>query len=281
MNAALAQVGEQGSHDVDAVLNYTRDTGVRPVSYTFDPPVGVPRYSAEVDPRTVRIRDARAVSGLTLDASGFELSPHRSTLYDWASFQSADRVKALDYPEAQEAIRAHTGAEKVVIFDHTLRDSSAASVGAGLREPVHRVHDDQTFLSAPKRVARHLSSEEATWRLQRRFAIINFWRPIGGAVLRAPLAVCDARSIEAGDLIPSDLVYPDWTGETYAVAFSPRHRWYWYPRQTPSEALLLKVYDSAEDGRARLTAHTAFDEPAGAPAAPARRSIELRTLVFW
>lgn len=150
MSAVLREIDEQHPHDVDAVLNYTRDTGTRPVSYTFDPPAGVPRYSGEVDPRTVRILDARAVSGLTLDAIGFELLRHSGTLTDWASFQDPERVKAVDYPEAQAAIRAHTGADKVVIFDHTLRDSSATSAGAALREPVRRVHDDQTLLSAPK-----------------------------------------------------------------------------------------------------------------------------------
>ena len=150
-----------------------------------------------------------------------------------------------------------------------------------MREPVRRVHDDQTYRSAPHRVARHLSAEEAARRLERRFAIVNFWRPVGGRVRRTPLAVCDARTIEAADLIPSDLVYPDWTGETYAFAFSPRHRWYWYPHQAPSEATLLKIYDSSTDGRARLSAHTAFEEPGSEPSAPARRSIELRALIFW
>lgn len=281
MSAVLEDIVEQSPRDVAAVLNYTRRGDARPVNYTFDPPAGVPRNSGEADPQSVRIRDARGVSGLSLDTSGFELLSHRSTLTDWASFQDSERVKAIDYPQAQEAIRSRTGADKVVIFDHTLRDSSVASTGAALREPVRRVHDDQTLLSAPKRVARHLTSEEAVWRLQRRFAIINFWRPVGAPVLRARLAVCDARTIDAGDLIASDLVYPDWVGETYAFAFNPRHRWYWYPHQTPGEATLLKVYDSAEDGRARLTAHTAFEDPTGDPEAPPRRSIELRALVFW
>jgi hypothetical protein len=30
-----------------------------------------------------------------------------------------------------------------------------------------------------------------------------------------------------------------------------------------------------------LSAHTAFDDPTGAPDAPPRRSIEIRALVFW
>ena len=54
-----------------------------------------------------------------------------------------------------------------------------------------------------------------------------------------------------------------------------------YPRQTPDEATLIKVYDSATDGRARLSAHTAFEDPTSAPASPPRRSIEIRALVFW
>jgi hypothetical protein len=100
-------------------------------------------------------------------------------------------------------------------------------------------------------------------------------------VFQTPLAVCDARTIVSSDLLPSDLVYPDWTGETYSVAFNPRHRWYWYPHQLPSEATLLKIYDSAAHGPARLTAHTAFDDPTSPPNAPPRRSIEVRAIVFW
>jgi hypothetical protein len=280
MNAVIAEHLLQ-SRPVRGVLNYTRNTGVRPVNYTYDPPPGVPRNSGAVDARTVTIHDARHGVGFGLDVSGFGLIHHQSALKEWSEFQDPERVKAVDYPQIIAALKAHTGAEKVVLFDHTLRDSSAEPGNPRLREAVRRVHDDQTLESAPRRVARHLSVEEAEWRLKRRFAIVNFWRPIGGPVLKTPLAVCDARTIESADLIPSDLVYKDWTGETYAVAYNPAHRWYWYPRQAPYEATLLKIYDSATDGRARLTAHTAFDDPSSAPDAPARRSIEVRALLFW
>lgn len=168
-----------------------------------------------------------------------------------------------------------------MVFDHTLRDSRPEKNVNGVREPVRRVHDDQTFMSGPRRVRDHLSPDEAERRLARRHAIINLWRPIGHAVEQLPLALCDARSISVDDLVPSDLVYADKVGETYSFVFNARHRWFYYPRQTPDEALLLKIYDSAEDGRARLTAHTAFEDPTSPLAARARRSIELRTLVFW
>jgi hypothetical protein len=267
--------------DLEAVLRYTRRSNVRPVSYTFDPPPGIPRYSGEVDLHKVTIRDARHARDLSLDASGFELVTHRGTLTDWASFQDPERVRAVDYPQVEALIRSVTGAEKVLIFDHTLRDSSAAPGRSTLREPVMRVHDDQTLESAPRRVHKHLSVDEAARRLQRRFAIINCWRSVGAPVLKTPLAICDARSIDADDLIPSDPVYPDWTGETYAFAYNLRHRWYWFPRQTVREATLLKIFDSAADGRARLTAHTAFEDPTSPPDAPDRKSIEIRALVFW
>jgi|SRR3569833_864 len=281
MSAVIAEQRVDVSTDVDAVLNYTRNTGVRPVNYTFDPPPGVPRYSGEVDARLVTIHDARRLGGFGIDISGFELIRHRSTLTDWATFGDREKVKAIDYPEVEAALKAHTHADKVVLFDHTLRDSTAIPGHAALREPVRRVHDDQTLASAPDRVRKHLSPEEAARRLQRRFAIVNFWRPVGGPVLRTPLAICDARTIAFEDLIPSDLVYPDWTGETYAVAFNPRHRWHWHPHQLPTEATLIKVYDSATDGTARLSAHTAFDDPGTRADAPARRSIEIRALIFW
>jgi hypothetical protein len=50
---------------------------------------------------------------------------------------------------------------------------------------------------------------------------------------------------------------------------------------SPDEVLLIKIYDSAGDGIARLTAHTAFDDPTSPPDARPRRSIELRTLLLF
>jgi hypothetical protein len=269
---------------VQAELNYLRNNGKRPVNYTYEPPTGVPRNSGEVDTRRVAIRNARLAApagDLSLDSSGFQLVKHRSALADADDYTSEARIKAIYYSEVETLLRAVTGAQKVVVFDHTLRDGTPEHGRAGVREPVRRVHDDQTFESAPRRVPRHLPKEEAALRLKRRFAIVNFWRPIGETVQRTPLAMCDARSIDVADLIPSDLVYPDWTGETYSFAYNPKHRWYHVPQQRTDEVTLLKIYDSQTDGTARLTAHTAFDDPTTPTDAPARRSIEVRSLAFW
>jgi hypothetical protein len=266
---------------IEAELNYLQSRGQRPVAYAFEPPAGVPQYTGVHAARRVTIRNARALAGLgelTLDQSGFEKITHASAIKD---FSDADAIRSAYYPESAALLKRLTGAEKVVIFDHTLRDSAAGGRFQALREPARRVHNDQTFVSGPRRVRDHLPPDEAELRLKNRFAIINLWRPVGHAVDQFPLAMCDARTIAADDLVPGDLVYRDKVGETYAFTYSARHSWYYYPQLTPQEALLLKIYDSREDGTARLTAHTSFEDPTAPEDARPRRSIELRALVFY
>jgi hypothetical protein len=75
--------------------------------------------------------------------------------------------------------------------------------------------------------------------------------------------------------------YPDRIGQTFAITYNPAHRWYWFPGMRPDEALVFKTYESIKQGRARWTAHTAFDDPTTPPDAPPRESIEIRTLAFF
>lgn len=266
---------------VEAELNYLLPGDERPFNYTFEPPAGKPWNSGTLDPRRVTIRNGRPLAEageLSLDRSGFELVSHRSAL---EGFSDDDAIRHVYYAESAALLREVTGAEKVVVFDHTLRDSAGGSrANASLREPVRRVHNDQTFVSGPRRVRDHLDPEEAEQRLRHRFAIVNLWRPLD-VVEQLPLALCDARSIALDDLVPSDLIYRDKIGETYSFTANPQHRWFYFPHLNPDEVLLLKIYDSLEDGTARFTAHTAFQDPDSAPDAAPRRSIELRALLFW
>jgi hypothetical protein len=273
----MSQPSEQPS--VEAELNYLRYTGARPVNYTFEPPPGVPWRTGEVDVRRVPVSDARrSALAPTLDRNGFQLFQHASAVQD---FTDESAIRSIYYSEAEELIRRATGAVKVVIFDHTRRFAQDGHAESGVREHVSRVHNDQTFQSGPRRVRDHLPPDEAELRLSRRHGIINLWRATDYPVENWPLALCDARSIRPNDLVPSDLVYRDKVGETFSFVHSPEHRWFYFPRLTPAEVLLLKIYDSRTDGTARLTAHTAFADPSSPAGAPPRRSIELRSLVFW
>jgi hypothetical protein len=264
---------------VTGELNYLVDDGVRPVNYTYARPDGEPSRTGTLQPTRVTIHNARLLDQpASLDRQGFQRVEQASAV---VNLEDEEQVRNEYYAEADALIRQQTGAIKVVIFDHTIRVDQPGREAKGLREPVRYVHNDQTERSAIRRVRDHLPAEEAEQRLLKRFEIINLWRPIGGPVFSTPLALCDAASIDPADLLPSDLVYRDKVGETFSVRANPAHRWYYYPHLRPEEALLLKIYDSRRDGVARLSAHTAFDDPTTPADAPPRRSIELRALVFF
>ncbi len=269
----------QGLTHVEATLNYLLNGAERPVSYAYTPPSGIPQTTRRNSPQTVTIRNARPIlSQLSLDRQGFVLTHHDSKV---ANFYDEKEVREVYYPEVERLLKETTGAVKVVIFDHVVRCAPKARRGEnGVREPARLVHNDYSLKSAPRRVRDHVP-EEAEELLQHRFAEINVWRAIRGPIQESPLALCDAQSIVPQDVVASDLVYPDRVGETYAFTYNPNHCWYYFPHLEPNEAVLLKCYDSEEDGRARFTAHTAFNDPTSPPDAAPRESIEVRALVFF
>jgi hypothetical protein len=271
---------QQAPNPIDASLNYVAESSEKPVYYAYEPPPGVPRVSGRFIAQTMPIRNGRAVQDeFSLDKQGFELHRHDTAVVD---FYDREEVQRVYYPEVERLLKAATGAAKVVIFDHQVRCLPMARRGErGAREYAKVVHNDYTANSGPRRVRDHLPPAEAEELLRHRFAEINVWRPIRGPVESSPLAVCDARSIAPDDFVPSDLVYPDKVGETYRFKHNPNHRWFYFPFLERSEAILLKCYDSKEDGRARFTAHTSFEDPTSLPNAAPRESIEVRALVFW
>lgn len=263
---------------VEAGLNYLVPNGEKPYSYNYSPPPeGKPQRSGTYAPHIVAVHNARPLARhLSLDKQGFELLTHKTRVHD---LYDESALRTLYYPEMERLVADATGASRVVVFDHTLRNG-AENRAAGIREPVQRVHNDYTVKSGPQRVRDLLPAADAERLLQHRFAIINVWRPIKGPVRRSPLALCDAQSMTSQDFVANDLIYRDRTGETYAVAHSPRHKWFYFPGQQTDEVVLIKCYDS-DDTRARFTAHTAFDDPTTPADAPPRESIEIRTLAFF
>ena len=264
---------------VEAELNYLLPTTERPRSYTFEPPPGEPWNTALPEPHAVTIRNARPIlDSVDLDREGFDLLEHQSAV---KNFYDDAEVRAVYYSEAAQALTQVTGADRVFIFDHTVRRRvpGAEDRRAGSRQPATRVHVDHTVRSGPQRV-RDLFPEEAEQLLRGRVQIINLWRPIRGPLRDAPLAVCDAQTVSPDDLVASDLIYRHRVGELYGVKYNPAHQWFYVPEMRTDEVLLLKCYDSALDGRARFLPHTAFIDPTTPPDAAPRESIELRTLVF-
>jgi len=263
--------------DVTTSLNYLGEVNEPLFTYAYDSPPGHPKTNVVMVSRPVVVHDARGINPVpTVDREGFALVQRQSGL---ENFYDEDRVREVYYPECERLLSDLTGASRVVVFDHIVRNAARTNE-KGIKMPATAVHNDYTASSGPQRL-RDLLPTEAAELLRHRFAIINVWRPLRGPVLDSPLGVCDARSIAPGDLVPNARIYPDRRGEIQAVRFSSEHRWYYFSEMQAEEALLLKCYDSADDGRARFTAHSAFLDPTAPPSSPHRESIETRALVLF
>jgi hypothetical protein len=266
---------------VEGVLNFLLPMQDKPREYAYEPPPGIPRSNVTIDPHAVRIHDMRPIAAtLSLDREGFTLVAHHSAITD---FYDEDALRRIYYKEAEHLVATATGANRVVVFDHTIRrriEGMADRTPGAPRQPSARVHGDYSEASGVQRV-HDVMGQEAEVLLQHRFAIINVWRPIRAPLRDAPLAVCDASSVGQGDLVAADLLYRNRAGENYTMMFNPRQRWFYVPDMQVDEALLLKCYDSACDGRARFMPHTAFTDPTPHTEVAPRESIELRTIAFF
>ena len=263
---------------VVAPLNFIEPMDEKPYSYNYEPPPGVPARNTREETHTVKIIDARPFNDtLSLEREGFVLLRHPTEATD---LYDEEQIKKIYYPECARLIKEYTGAKRVVVFDHIVRNAARMAKGNQIKGYAGRVHNDYTAWSAPQRV-RDLMGAEAEELLRHRYAEINVWRPIRGPLLRSPLALCDAQTLTEENLVASELRYPDRTGETYAVTYNPAQRWYYFPKMEADEAVLIRCFDSARSGAARFSAHGAFDDPNTPEDAPPRESIEVRALVFF
>jgi hypothetical protein len=246
-----------------------------------------PRYYAnaherdEVDiaPAPMPVGDARGM-GATLDREGFALVAHESAVRDWRSREEVAQIYAA---ELAQLVKAQTGADEVIVSPHGILRFSEKSGLAGSSNnshPARFAHIDVADGSA-----RTMAERGAGGRAFARYAAINIWRALSPAPQDVPLALCDARSVDAGDLIVADAIFdePDgreWGFEGLLVAHNRAHRWYYYPNMHEGEAILFKTKDSLEDV-ARHIPHVAFDDPTAPKDAPARCSIEMRATADW
>lgn len=281
-----------------------------------------------MDRQQVPIHDARALQGAdrhTLARNGYELLGHSNSI-DHIDFFNHEDVVRNYYPQCAEIVRSFTGA-RVYAFDHNVRSATGKQSkkriegGQQVQGPAHVVHGDYSLTSAPQRLRdltqppktndtlRGILQQEGRESLIRpedaervladggRFAIINVWRNIAlEPVATHPLALCDASTVETGDLVVFEIHYQDRIGENYFAKHSPRHQWFYYPQITRSEALLIKQWDSAGPlARSRgaksdasdpaspctFSFHSAFEDPSTPPDAPDRWSIEVRCFALY
>ncbi|KAK6521331.1 hypothetical protein TWF506_001555 [Arthrobotrys conoides] len=264
--------------------------GSKPYSNINASASGVRESNISLNPVNVKINNIRTTpTPIGLDVTGFDVQTVPSPFsQNHENFLDEEKVQSEYYDEIRAALLKATGAKEVFIFDHTIRRRASGAVddNPSNRQPVARVHVDQTTIAAYNRVRRHLG-DRAEELLKNRFQLINVWRPIQHAASDHPLAVGSYKSIKPKDLLATTLVYPPPTpnGETYSVTHDPGHEWYYVKDMTVDEILFIKCFDTEglkeDSGVALLTPHTAFEDPNTPVDAPLRQSIEVRCLVFF
>lgn len=258
---------------VEAIINYVDPTA--PIGGIND--VEREKSTFTLISHRVRITDARPLQDeLALEKTGFVFVEHPTAVTD---FTDKAQVEEIYLPECAELVKRLSGADKVVVFGQVQRDGALIK---SPHRPVYNAHVDYNVDTITRVAQRLLSPEEFEQRKGQRIVLINVWRPIE-TIESAPLAICDASSVERKDLVFGPIGGNSAAGVAnaagYNLAHNPGHRWHYVPGMRPQEALVFKLCDT-DEGRVQWTAHTAFDDPASPPDARPRRSIELRTLAF-
>jgi len=236
-------------------------------------------HQGSYEEKTVVMENGRdRVEQFGLERQGFQLLKHVSKTSDYFD---DNQIADIYNNEIQNLVLETTGASRVEVFDNTRRASSQNTrKKKQVREQATTIHNDYTDYSAPKRL-REILPDEADSLLQRRYAIVNVWRSIAGTVENYPLAMCDAESTDTVDLVAVKRQARDRVGEIQFVTFDSKHRWVYFPKMGMNEVLMFKTFDSAQDGRARFTVHSSFDDPSAVKNPAVRESIETRCFVFF
>ena len=225
---------------------------------------------------------ARAVPP-ALDREGFALVPHKSAIAD---FRDAAEIGRIAPGEVTALIQSLNGADAVTMLGPAILRFGERSAEAGKlnnSQPARFSHIDAS--DARARLTAEQVKPRDIARPIRRFAQFNIWRAISAPPQDIPLAVCDAQSVAARDLVIADAVFdhygvPEWTAESTLVRANPAHRWAYFSNMSRDDALVFICKDS-ESGRAQNVPHCAFDDPSCPADVPTRASIEMRAMAYW
>jgi len=270
-------------NQIEAKLKFIVPQDTKPFFESSEYTGTVPKIHFKTEYRSVEILDIRDNKDkFTFEKNGFELLKHKSSVKD---FYNHSEVKTVYSAELKHFLIERFNANNVFIFDYTRRSDGkkGAKNPDGLRGPADRVHADYTDISGPQRAKDVIGEKlyEDILKTGGRIIQLNIWRPINGPIKSSPLAFADAASIPKNDLIETDQIFTNRTGEIYHISYSDKHKWHWVPNMTDNEVLLLKGWDSIDDGVVKYTPHGAFELPNQSEKHPPRESIEARVFLVF
>jgi hypothetical protein len=268
----------RGDDIIEAALPYAAAMAVRPRFHAND-------HSRDVlalERLPMWVTNARRVEPPpALEREGFEIVRHRSSIADFRDSAEGERHVG----EIRELLLEVSGADVVAVTPHGVLRFSERSSDSGQLDnsrPARFVHVDVSDATAAIFAAQANPHPD---RRIRRFCQYNVWRAFSPPPQDAPLAVCDARSVELEDLVPADAVFdvrdaPEWIFEALVVRGNPRHRWFYFRDMNRDEVLVFKTNDS-DRSRSHCVPHVAVDDTSCPPGAPPRASIEMRGTAYW
>ena len=267
------------TRSVSGWLGFSEPANLRPRFHANDRT----RDVLNIVPRVVQIDDARfSAVAPTLDAEGFCLVTHQSTVRD---FRDPAEIERVSVEEVRRLLLALSGADHVTVkapgilrFGERSRESGAHSNS----RPARFVHVDVSDATASSIYAQ---SRPEIGRGVHRSAQYNVWRVLTLPPQDVPLAVCDARSLAAEDFIAADAIFDRdgavaFSFEALLLRYNQNQRWAHFSNMRPDEVLVFKTNDT-DPGAAHCVPHGAFDNPDCSADVPPRVSIEMRGTAYW
>ncbi|KAL1602400.1 hypothetical protein SLS60_005816 [Paraconiothyrium brasiliense] len=214
----------------------------------------------------------------TLDKNGFQY--FHDPVAGLQDANTEEEIWNVLRPATEDLVKKVTGAHKVVILTHRIRNlAEDSNKRADNKAPAHRVHTDFTCAGALNQLKNIVRDPaERTTLGGDRIMVINVWRPLK-VIKRDPLAMLDWETVQPGDIIPNRMVFSEqnWS-EMGMVKHSSQHEWLYLESQTPEEPVVFKQYDSGV--RAGMTVpHSAFVDSRWL-GEDARQSIEVKMFAF-
>jgi hypothetical protein len=260
---------------IEAMIPYPRP---EPIDPNEKPAFG--RFP--IVPERMKVEDLRGQT-TSLEEEGFVLLHWPSKVKD---FRDPEETQSVYVAEVDAMLREVTGASKVATAGAGLvrlsqRSPESRKVGVGTG---NFVHADYSMNAGPTWVRRALPENEAEERLKKPYAIYNVWRCYSEPPQDVPLALCDARTVTQADVVHCDLTLgPPGSGFTFensAYLHNPAHRWCYFSGMTRDDVLIFRGFVSTHDWTSAAP-HTAFEDPTCPEQAPARESIDIRSIVFF
>jgi hypothetical protein len=264
---------------VNGKLGFSEPMSVRPKFHAND----TTRDVLNIVPHTVEIEDLRYRNiAPSLDAEGFCLVPHQSSVRD---FRDRDEIERVHVEEIRQLLLSVSGADHVAVTSAgVLRFAERSKESGALNNsrPARFVHVDVSDGTASNFYAR---SRPDNARPVRRSAQYNVWRVLTPPPQDVPLAVCEARSLATRDFISADAMFDKdgtiaFSFEALLLRYNPNQRWAHFSNMRSDEALVFKTHDT-DPNAAHCVPHGAFDNPNCPADAPPRASIEMRGIAYW